>query len=172
MRLTIAITGLLVLAACGGVAWNTTVADHPQSRHAMLASVRPGHTTEKQFSLRWGHPTQKLREGGQTAFIYRNMKNPPGYYAPQFGSSEAYVVVLFQYGVAIGAYSSDSEGCRATFAPRPPGPALDTPSTVHAVNCGALHGGGAGNPSGAAGSLAGRQGSLVPEDSYSGGKLK
>ncbi len=131
----------LCLAACGGVSWNTTVADHPQVRRAMLASVHPGKTTEKRFVLQWGHPTQKLREGAQVSYIYRNMANPPGYYAPQFGSSQAYVIVLFQYGLAVGAYSSDTAGCRATFAPRPPGPTFDTPSTVHAVSCGVVYDG-------------------------------
>lgn len=127
---------LLCLSACGGVAWNTTVADHPQVRSAMLASVVPGETTEKRFVARWGNPTQKIREGGQVSYVYRNMRNPQGYYVPQFGNSGAYVVVNFQYGLAIGAYSSDTEGCRATFPPRPPGPGFDNPSTVHAVNCG------------------------------------
>lgn len=125
-----------LLAGCGGMAWNTTVADHPQVRTAMLASVVPGRTTEKRLVAQWGQPTQKIREGAQVSYVYRNMKNPPGYYAPQFGSSQAYVVVSFQYGLAIGGYSSDVEGCRATFAPRPPGQNFDNPSTVHAVNCG------------------------------------
>ena len=75
------------------------------------------------------------------SYVYRNMKNPPGYYTPQFGNSGAYVVVSFQYGLAIGAYSSDTEGCRATFAPRPPGQAFDNPSTVHAVGCGVIYDG-------------------------------
>ena len=39
----------LFLSACGGVAWDTTVADHPQVRDAMLRSVVPGQTTEKRF---------------------------------------------------------------------------------------------------------------------------
>ena len=184
MRLVIAIFACL-LSSCGGTAWNTTVADHPQVRAAMLASVRPGMTTEKRHVLQWGHPTQEQREGGQVAYIYRNMANPPGYYAPQFGRSDAYVVVLFQYGVAVGAYSSDTEGCRATFAPRPPGPEFDTPSTVHAVNCGVVYDGSTGQGPIAAGidwlrraagkapgAPAGTAPTLVPEDSYSGGKLK
>lgn len=136
-----ALFALLFLASCGGVSWNTTVANHPRVRSAMVASVVPGETTEKQFTLRWGKPTQKQREGGQTTFIYRNMSNPPGYYAPQFGNSQDYVVVQFQYGLAVGAYSSDTEGCRATFPPRPPGHGFDNPSTVHAVNCGVTYDG-------------------------------
>lgn len=131
----------LLLAGCGGVAWNTTVADHPQVRSAMLSSVVPGRTTEKRFVAQWGNPTQKIREGAQVMFVYRNMSNPEGYYVPQFGNSASYVVVMFQYGLAIGAYSSDTEGCRATFAPRPPGQGFDNPSTVHAVNCGVAYDG-------------------------------
>lgn len=175
----------LFLGGCGGVAWNTTVADHPQVRSAMVASVVPGQTTEKQFALQWGNPTQKSREGAQVAYIYRNMSNPPGYYAPQFGNSQAYVVVLFQYGLAVGAYSSDSEGCRATFPPRPPGPGFDNPSTVHAVSCGVVYdGSGERRPiaeaiewlaSGGKGKKEPvRPGAppMVPEDSYAGGGLK
>ena len=130
-----------MLAGCGGLAWNTTVADHPQVRQAMLASVQPGYTTEKRFVTQWGNPTQKIHEGAQVSYVYRNMKNPPGYYAPQFGNSGEFVVVAFQYGLAVGGYSSDTQGCRATFAPRPPGQGFDNPSTVHAVNCGVSYDG-------------------------------
>lgn len=126
----------LFLSACGGLAWNTEVADHWQVRQAMLESVVPGRTTEDRFVARWGAPTQKIREGGQVSFVYRDMKNPKGYRAPQFGDSTRFVVVVFQYGVAVDAYSSDSQGCRATFPPRPPGPGFDNPSTVKPVNCG------------------------------------
>ncbi len=157
----------LLLGGCGGVSWNTTVADHPQVRAAMVASVVPGKTTEKRFTRQWGLPTQKQREGGQVAYIYRNMKNLPGYFAPQFGNSQAFVVVVFQYGVAIGAYSSDSEGCRATFPPRPPGLGFDNPSTVHAVNCGVVYrGAGSGRQTDDASPP------MVPEDRYTGGSLK
>ena len=76
------------------------------------------------------------------------MTNPPGYHIPQFGDSSAYVVVLFQYGVAIGAYSSDIEGCRATFAPRPPGAGYPNPATVKPVNCGVPAGSDAGRDKG------------------------
>lgn len=177
----------LVLSACGGVSWDTTLANHPQVRSAMLASVVPGRTTEKRFVLQWGHPTQKQREGAQVAYIYRNMSNPTGYYVPQFGNSQAYVVVLFQYGLAVGAFSSDTEGCRASFAPRPPGPGIDNPSTVHAVNCGVVYDGSseyrpiaegidwlrqqAGGRSGAP-KISSTKPSLVPADNYSGGSLK
>lgn len=176
----------LCLAGCGGVSWNTTVANHPQVRQAMLASVVPGRTTEKRFSLQWGNPTQKLREGGQVSYVYRNMSNPPGYYAPQFGNSQAYVIVVFQYGLAIGAYSSDTEGCRATFSPRPPGLGFDNPSTVHAVNCGVAYDGSSERrPIAEAVQWIAEQGrratpqqqtsggpQLVPSDSYTGGGLK
>ena len=174
-----------LLCGCGGVSWNTTVANHPQVRSAMVASVVPGRTTEKRFILQWGNPTQKQREGAQVAYIYRNMSNPPGYYAPQFGNSQAYVVVLFQYGLAVGAYSSDTEGCRATFPPRPPGPGFDNPSTVHAVNCGVTYDGSSERrPIAEAIDWLANQGRraaqprrntpkpMVPEDSYSGGTLK
>ncbi len=97
------------------------MADHPQVRASMLDSVVPGKTTERALVSRWGNPTQKIREGGQVSYVYRNMKNPPGYRFPQFGNSDAFVVVDFQYGLAIQAYSSETQGCRATFAPRPPG---------------------------------------------------
>jgi hypothetical protein len=143
---------MLCLSACGGLSWNTTLADTPEVRQSMLASVERGITTETGFVTRWGNPTQKVREGAETRFVYRNMTNPPGFRFPQFGDSTAYVVVVFQYGVARGAYSSDTEGCRATFPPRPPGPGFDTPTTVHPVNCA-----GGGNGSGAPG---------VPPDSF------
>ncbi len=174
-----------LLAGCGGVSWNTTSANHPQVRAAMVASVMPGRTTEKRFVLQWGNPTQKQREGAQVAYIYRNMSNPPGYYTPQFGNSQAYVVVLFQYGLAIGAYSSDTEGCRATFPPRPPGPGFDNPSTVHAVNCGVTYDGSSERrPIAEAIDWLAHQGQratrrppgdapqMVPEDRYTGGTLK
>ncbi len=158
----------------------------------MLNSVVPGRTTEKRYVAQWGHPTQKIREGGQVSYVYRNMRNAPGYYAPQFGNSQAYVVVSFQYGLAIGAYSSDTEGCRATFSPRPPGQGLDNPSTVHAVNCGVIYDGSserrpiaeginwlANRAKGAGSSVRTRvAGALpaslpgVPEDKYTGGGLK
>ncbi len=130
----------LALSACDGVAWNTTVADHGQVRWAMLSSVQPGRTTETQLNLRWGNPTQIVREGAEKRYIYRNMTNPPDYRFPQFGDSTSYVVVVFQYGIATRIYSSDTEGCRATFPPRPPGAGFDNPTTVHPVNCGALPG--------------------------------
>ena len=128
---------LFVLSGCTGLAWNSTVANDPGVRVAMLASIQPGVSTETDVTTRWGKPTQKVREGAELRYIYRDMRNPPGTYFPQFGSSHDYVVVVFQYGLAVGAYSSDTEGCRATFAPRPPGHGFDNPSVVHPVNCSA-----------------------------------
>ena len=111
------------------------MADHVSVRQAMIDSVIPGVTTETHLVSRWGNPTQKSREGAETRFIYRSMTNPEGYRMPQFGDSSRYVIVTFQYGLATGATSSDIEGCRATLAPRPPGPGFDNPTTVHPVNC-------------------------------------
>ena len=126
---------MIVLAGCSGRAWNTTVADTPAVRAAMLASVVPGQTTDGMFIGQWGRPTQILTEGGQTSFIYRNMKGPENTRLLQLGDSVRYVIVDFQYGIAVGARSSESVGCRATFPPRPPSYALDNPATVHPVNC-------------------------------------
>lgn len=151
-----AIVFILWLSGCGGLAWNTTLPDHPQVRSAMLASVEPGRTTETRFLTQWGRPTQKIREGGQVAYVYRNMTDPPGYVFPQFGDSSAYVIVLFQYGVAVAAYSSDIEGCRGTFAPRPPGLHYPNPATVKPVNCGLPPGADAGRDLGLLSSLARR----------------
>ena len=136
------------LSGCGGVAWNTTVANHPQVRASMLDSVSIGKTTETRFRTQWGAPTQKISEGAQVAYVYRNTTNPPGYWFPQHGDSSAFVVVLFQYGLAVGAYSSDEQGCRATFAPRPPGAGFDNPTTVKPVNCGVPPGADAGRDGG------------------------
>mgnify|MGYP001821749750 CR=1 FL=1 len=126
----------MLLCGCTGLAWNTTVANDEGNRWAMLSSIEPGVSTEIDVTTRWGRPTQKIREGGETRFVYRDMTNPPGYLAPQFGTSTAYVVVVFQYGIATRAYSSDTEGCRGTFAPRPPGHGFDNPGTVYPANCG------------------------------------
>lgn len=122
-----------LLTACGGLSWNTEVAATPEARLAMASTVVPGATTETGFTTRWGNPTQKIREGGQTEFVYRSMRNPPGWYAPQFGDSQNYVIVTFQYGLATAVRTSDGIDCRATFPPRPPGHGFDTPSTVRPV---------------------------------------
>ena len=154
---------LFLLTGCGGVAWNSTLASEPVVRRAMLDSIRPGITTESQFLTRWGRPTQRVREGAETRLVYRSMANPPGYRFPQFGSSQDYVVAVFQYGQAVSAYSSDTEGCRATFAPRPPGQAFDNPTTVHPVNCGLVDASGGGAPLDAIG------GGVAP-DEYGNGR--
>lgn len=185
---------LFALAACEENAWDTTIAETPDRRLAMAASVDIGKTTETEFVTRWGAPTQRVREGGQTEFIYRSMANPQGYYAPRFGDSAAYVIVTFQYGRAVGVRTSDTEGCRATFPPSPPGPGFYNPTTVHpAATCpgvgplqGRVHpleqainrwvpGGpgsaaetGAGEGGGAGSGSGGPPG--VPDDSYGGGK--
>lgn len=135
MSRCIFIATLMALGGCTGLAWDTHVANEPHTRAAIVASVIPGVTTETQFMTRWGRPTQIIREGAQEAWIYRDMTNPPGNRFPQFGTSTDYVIVDFQYGIAIGARSSDVVGCRGTFAPRPPGHGFDNPSTVHPVNC-------------------------------------
>ena len=126
----------LALTGCGGIAWNTTVAESAGVRALMVESAVPGVTTEATYVTRWGNPTQKVREGGEVRYVYRNMRNADGYYVPHHGSSTDYVVVRFQYGLAVGAYSSDVEGCRGTFPPRPPGQGFDNPFVVYPANCG------------------------------------
>ncbi|MEM9710487.1 MAG: hypothetical protein AAF871_17085 [Pseudomonadota bacterium] len=126
----------LAVSGCAPLAWDTTIAETPDRRRAMVESVEFGKTTETAFVTRWGAPTQRVREGGQTELIYRSMENPPGYYSPQFGDSANYVIVTFQYGHAVGIRTSDTEGCRATFRPRPAGPGDWNLSTVHPTeNC-------------------------------------
>jgi hypothetical protein len=127
---TVLFASCLALAACGGVSWNTEVASTVESRAAMALFVTPGTTTETEYATRWGNPTQKIREGGQTEFVYRDMRNPPGWYYPQFGDSHDYVIVTFQYGLATGVRTSDGIDCRGAFPPRPPGPGFDNPATV------------------------------------------
>lgn len=127
---------MLVLAACSGRAWNTTVANSAAVRTAMLSSVVIGQTTDRMFVTRWGRPTQIVREGGQESYIYRDIVDAGSRVPVQFGDSRRYVIVDFQYGIATGARSSETVGCRATFPPRPPSYVLDNPSTVRPVNCG------------------------------------
>ena len=119
----------LAVAGCSGVAYNTTVANTPAARLAMAQCVRPGETTETQYVTRWGLPVQKVREGGQTEFIYRDMRDPV-FVVPQFGSSTEYVIVTFQYGLATAVRTSDGIDCRATFNPRPPNYGFDNPTQV------------------------------------------
>lgn len=131
---TIAVICLLLAAGCTGRAWNTSVADDPAVRVSIVDSVRIGVTTETAFVTRWGRPVQILREGAQTTYIYRNVA-VPGEYLLRYGNSAEYVIVDFQYGVAVNVRTSDAVGCRATFPPLPSGYQLDNPSTVHPVNC-------------------------------------
>ena len=127
---------VLLLSACVETAWDTTIASTADRRAAMAASVTIGKTTETEFVTRWGAPTQRVREGGQTEFIYRSMRNPEGYYAPRFGDSANYVIVTFQFGQATAVRTSETEGCRATFPPNPPGPGFPHMTTVHpAATC-------------------------------------
>ena len=123
----------MALTGCSGLSWNTEVAATQAARTAMALSVIPGETTERSFATRWGNPTQKVREGGQTEFVYRDIRNPKGWYFPQFGDSHHYVVVTFQYGLAAGVRTSDGIDCRGTFPPRPTGFPVDNPSTVRLV---------------------------------------
>ena len=67
-------------------------------------------------------PLQKAREGGRTDFIYRRRDD-----------SAAFVIVSFDYGLAVGVRSTETEACRATFSPRVPGYGLDRPDVVTPV---------------------------------------
>ncbi len=118
----LAILLAFAVSACGGVAWDTTVADTPEVRMRMVESVRIGRTTDDEFVLRWGPPLQKAREGGRTDFIYRRRDD-----------SAAFVIVSFDYGLAVGVRSTETEACRATFSPRVPGYGLDRPDVVTPV---------------------------------------
>ncbi len=118
---------------CDGTAFNTTVADTHVTRLQMLNSVDIGETTETEFVTRWGQPTQKIREGARTEFIYRNMGLFGPDYPMQIGDSRNFVIVTFEYGVAIAARSTEDENCRATFPPRPPGPYFNNPMVIQPV---------------------------------------
>ena len=107
------------VSACGGIAWDTTVADSADVRMRMVESVVIGETTDDAFVLRWGPPLQKAREGGRTDFIYRRQDQ-----------NGAFVIVSFDYGLATGVRSTETEACRATFSPRVPGYGLDRPEVV------------------------------------------
>ena len=130
MRLAL-FASCLALTACSGVAWNTRVADTPGARRAMADSVVPGTTTETALIARWGQPVQKIRDGGQTSYVYRNMRNPRGSFPfPDYGDSQNFVIVTFQYGLATGVTTTETAGCRATFTPRPPNYTFDNPTEV------------------------------------------
>ncbi len=113
----------MVLTGCGGLAYDTRVAHTMVTRLAMLDSISIGDTTETQFVTRWGNPLQKVRDGGRVEYIYRSLNGDP----------TAFVIVTFEYGVAIAARSTETEGCRASFAPRIPGYAGDTADIVKPI---------------------------------------
>jgi hypothetical protein len=124
MRLVL--LALLPLLACGEVALDTRIADQAEVRRKMVESVDIGRTTDDAFILRWGPPHQKQREGGREAFVYRSQLQ-----------SERFVIVHFDYGIASGVASSETEACRGTFAPRVPGYGFDRIEPVHPVGwCG------------------------------------
>ena len=100
----------------------------------MAYSVIPGTTNETSLITRWGQPVQKVRDGAQVEYIYRNMWNPAGSFPlPNYGDSQNYVIVTFQYGLAVGVRTSDEIDCRGTFAPRPPNYTFDNPTEVRLV---------------------------------------
>jgi hypothetical protein len=114
------VLALLYLPACGPVALNTTIADRAEVRRAMVESVRIGETTDDEMVLRWGPPFQQAKEGGRTNYIYRSAMQ-----------SANFVIVTFDYGVAVDVRSTETEACRATFAPRVPGYGFDQAETVY-----------------------------------------
>ena len=128
------LTLLLLLPGCGGISYNTTVADSFAVRRAMDQSVSIGQTTEREFMTRWGKPVQKVREGSQIEYIYRDMSDPETHKLFSLGDSSRFVIVTFQYGRAVGVRTNDTERCRATFPARPPGHSIDNPGTVHPIS--------------------------------------
>lgn len=124
----------LSLAGCGGLAWDTRVAESADTRFAMMTSIIPGNTTETQATTRWGDPLQKVRDGARVEYIYRS----------RAGDHRSFVIVTFEYGVAISVRTTESEGCRATFPPRIPGHAGDTPAIVRPIGHCLAFGGQAG----------------------------
>ena len=123
----------LVLPGCGDLAWNTRVAESMAVRAAMVDSVQIGVTTQTEFTTRWGHPVQKIREGRQVEFIYRDMWDAEKGKLYSVGDSSRFVIVTFQYGRAVAVRTNDDEACRATFSPRPPGHGFDNFLTVYPV---------------------------------------
>lgn len=192
----LALSFLWLATACTGLSWETRMAETRATRLAMLQSVEIGRTTERQFTARWGQPTQRVREGGQTELVYRAITDVPARF-PQVGFSDRFVIVTFQYGKAVGARSNDTELCRATFPPRPPGFGFSTPAIVRPIGTcpevgrdasAAPEGGAYASPDGPAGPSADEDGQtggsdaasdgdgsgfwrpLVPEERYVGGR--
>lgn len=139
-----------MISGCGDLAYNTRVANTPVLRASMAESVVIGQTTEQGLTTRWGQPVQKVREGAQIEYIYRDLTDETIGKLFSIGNSTAYVIVTFQYGKAVGVRTSNDEGCRATFPPRPPGHGFSNPMTVYPVmTCPGLYrpsGGGLGAP--------------------------
>ena len=147
------------LPACTGLSWDTTLAETRETRFAMLQSVEIGRTTEGQFTARWGQPTQRIREGGQTELVYRRIRDQP-FRMPQVGVSDRFVIVTFQYGKAVAARSNDTELCRAIFPPRPPGFGYSTPAIIRPIGtCPGTAGGPPGTTSPGGGAPDGQGGS-------------
>lgn len=110
MRILFFLIVILSLASCR-LSIDTRVADHPGTRLAIINSVKLGQTTPSQLIARWGHPFQKSNEGGRVDYIYRSA-----------GTGEAgFVIVRFEYNLAIDVMSTETDPCRAQFSPRIPG---------------------------------------------------
>ena len=125
------------LSACGGLAWDTHVAATPQVRDQMVASIVLTETTEDQVVARWGNPYQKVPIGGWVEYVYRSAMGDPS----------QFVIVTFEHGTTIAVRSTETEGCRADFAPRLPGYGYDTPDIVKPIGtCGSGWTGGNGPP--------------------------
>lgn len=135
----------LILVACSGLTYSTTVAQSPATRLAMALSVVPGETTEKSFITRWGYPVQKIRNGGRVEYVYRDIRNRRVPHLPLQGDSDSYVIVTFQYGQAVGVRTSDGVECRAAFNPRPTEYFFDNPTVTKLAGPCAPGFGGAGS---------------------------
>jgi len=161
MKLLMITMTAICLAACDGTAWNTTVASNMAVRAQMAASVDAGRTPETEFVTRWGRPVQKVREGGQVEYIYRDILKDMDRRPVLTGDSENYVIVTFQHGIATAVRTSETEICRATFPPRPPGPAYGNPTVVAAIeSCPGLYRPAVGDP--ALAPLEGQASATVP----------
>ena len=110
MRLLTGFFAAFFLLSCG-LSVDTRVADHPVTRMAIVHSIKLGQTTPAQLIAQWGHPFQKSREGGRVDYVYR--AHGPG--------DGGFVIVTFEYNLAINVRSNETQGCRARFSPRVPG---------------------------------------------------
>jgi len=109
----------LMAAGCG-LSVDTHVADWPTTRLALMRSVVIGQTTPTQLVSRWGHPYQKMREGGRVGYVYR----------PAGAGHIGFVIVEFEYNLAVNLRTTETETCRAEFSPRFPGYDWGTPQVV------------------------------------------